>query len=55
MPVFINEVSAEIPMAPVPQTQAQPVHEQIPVTQPEYEFLKNLQIIEERRQRLEFD
>lgn len=55
MPVFINEVSAQIPQAPVPEVQSKPAPEQVNVTQPEYEFIQTLHIIEERRQRLEFD
>jgi len=55
MPVFINEVTAEVPPAQVPDVQAQPVEGQVSVSQPEYEFLLKLTIIEERRQRLEFD
>jgi len=55
MPVFINEVTAEVPQPPVPKEQSSSLHEQVPVTQPEYDFLKNLNLIEERRRRLEFD
>lgn len=55
MPVFINEVSAEIPQAPIAETQSQAPQEQTPVTQPEYEFMQNLNLIKERQQRLEFD
>jgi hypothetical protein len=55
VPIFINEIRAEIPQAPVPNVQSEAVHEQVPVTQPEYDFLKNLMLIEERRQRLQFD
>ncbi len=55
MPVFINEITAEVPQSPVPEVQAQAIQEQSPVTQPEYEFLKSLSLIEERQQRLEFD
>ncbi|WP_185964566.1 hypothetical protein [Aliikangiella marina] len=55
MPVFINEVNAEVPQAVVPEVQSQPKEERTSVSQPEYEFLKTLNIIEERRERLEFD
>ncbi len=55
MPVFINEVTAEIPQSPVPQVQSQPVQEMSPITLAEQEFLKTLNLIEERKQRLEFD
>lgn len=55
MPVFINEVTAEVPQAPVPEVQSRSIQEQSPVTQPEYEFLKSLALIEERKQRLDFD
>lgn len=55
MPVFINEVTAEVPQSPVPEVQSKAPQEQSPVTQPEYELLKSLSLIEERRQRLEYD
>lgn len=55
MPVFINEVSAEIPQPPVPQVQAQPLEDRVSVSQPEYELMLTLSIIEERKQRLDFD
>ena len=55
MPVFINEVTAEVPQSVVPEVQSQALEEQLPMSQPEYEFMLTLTIIEERRQRLEFD
>ena len=55
MPVFINEVTAEIPQPVVPEVQSEAPQERSPVTLPEYEFLKSLNLIEERRQRLEYD
>ena len=55
MPVFINEVNAEVPQAVVPESKAHAKEEQVNVSLPEYEFLQTLKIIEERQQRLEFD
>ncbi len=55
MPVFINEVTAEVPQAPVADVQSKPIQERMPVTEPEYQLLQTLNLIEERRQRLEFD
>lgn len=55
MPVFINEITAEVPQGPVPEVQSEATQELSTVTLPEYEFLQSLNLIEERRQRLEFD
>jgi hypothetical protein len=55
MPVFINEVTAEVPQPQVSATQAKSVENTTKVSPTEYEFLMNLNIIEERKQRLDFD
>lgn len=55
MPILINELVTTVPDAPVPQAQANPPQDRVPVTQPEYEVVKMLALLEERRQRLEFD
>ena len=55
MPVFINEVSAEVPEPVVPKVQSEASEQQLPVTMPEREFMLTLTIIEERRERLQFD
>lgn len=55
MPVFINEVIAEVPAAPVPDTHSQAPQQQTTLPPSEYELLQTLNIIEERRQRLLFD
>ena len=55
MPVFIHEVTAEIPQPPVPKVQSEAPQEQSSVTMQEYELLKILNLIEERRQRLDYD
>jgi len=55
MPVFINEVSVEVPQPVVPETQSQPVEDRMPVTLPEFTLLQTLALLEERRQRLQFD
>ena len=55
MPVFINEVVAEVPPAPVPETQSQPPQQQTALPASEYELLQSLNIIEQRRERLLFD
>lgn len=55
MPVFINEVTAELPQPQVPAAQAKPIENTIQVPQTEYDLLMNITIIEERQQRLECD
>ncbi|MGD8587492.1 MAG: hypothetical protein PVG22_01535 [Chromatiales bacterium] len=55
MPILINEVTAEVPQPPVPKIDSHAVSEAVPLSQPEYEFLQTLDLIEERRARLEFD
>ena len=55
MPVFINEVSAEVPEPIVPKVQSEAPEQPLAVTQPEREFLTTLTIIEERRERMKFD
>ncbi|HWK55469.1 MAG TPA: hypothetical protein VNR18_13915 [Hyphomicrobiales bacterium] len=55
MPILINELVTTVPDNPVPQMQANPMQDRVPVTQPEYEVIKTLDLLEERRQRLEFD
>jgi len=55
MPVFINEVTAEVPQPQVSQSQAKPVENTVKVPTTEYDFLMNISIIEERLQRLECD
>jgi hypothetical protein len=55
MPVFINEVTAEVPQAQVPEVDAQAPETRSQVSQPEYEILATMNLLEERRQRLEFD
>ena len=55
MPVFINEVTAEVPQPQVPAAQAKPVENTIQVSSTEYDLLMKLAIIEERQQRLECD
>ena len=55
MPVFINEVIAEIPQPVVPNADSKPVEERMPVSEPEYQLMQTLSLIEERQQRLQFD
>lgn len=55
MPVFINEVTAEVPQPVVPEVEAKPADQQTPVIEPVGELLKKINLIEERRQRLQFD
>ncbi len=54
MPVFINEVSVEVPQV-VPETQSQSVEDRMPLSAPEFTLLQTLALLEERRQRLQFD
>ena len=55
MPVFINEVIAEVPQAVVPETQTAPVEDRMPISDAEYELMQTLSLLEERQQRLQFD
>ena len=55
MPIFIDEVSAEVSQSVVPQVESHPLEDRTTVPQPQYEFLQILNLIEERRKRLEFD
>jgi hypothetical protein len=55
MPVFINEVTTEVEQAVVPATESNASESRMPVTPPEFEFLQTLTLVEERRQRLEYD
>lgn len=55
MPIFIDEVSAEVSQTVVPQVESQPLEDRTPVVQPQFELLKTLNLIEERKKRLEFD
>ncbi len=55
MPVFINEVTTDVSTPVVSTNESQASETRIPVSQPEFEFLKTLTLIEERRERLQFD
>lgn len=55
MPIFINEVTTEVPQPVAAETERQPVPERMPLSQPEQELLQTLTLIEERRARLLFD
>lgn len=55
MPILINEMTTEIAPAIVPASEAKPLAENMSVQEPEYELLQTLQLIEERRLRLQFD
>jgi hypothetical protein len=55
MPIFIEEVSAEVSQTVVPQVESQPLEGRVTVVQPQFEFLQTLNLLEERKQRLEFD
>ncbi|ACE84862.1 hypothetical protein [Cellvibrio japonicus] len=55
MPVVINEVVTDITPEPVPAIHAQAPQGATPVTQPEYELLQTLNLIQERQARLQFD
>lgn len=46
---------ANVPDATVPQQQVNPAEDRMPVAQPEYELIKTLALLEERKKRLEFD
>jgi hypothetical protein len=55
MPVVINEVVTQVTPEVVPATSAQAPQTITPVTQPEYELLQTLNLIQERQARLQFD
>jgi len=55
MPVFINEMITEVTPATVPQTTQQPAQGTMPLSPPEYEMVKMLNLINERQARLQFD
>lgn len=55
MPVFINEVTTDVTPPVVPASESQAPETRVSVSQPEFEFLKTLTLIEERRERLQFD
>jgi hypothetical protein len=55
MPVIINEMVTEIAPAVVPATTAQPVAESMSISQPEYELVQTISIMNERLARLQFD
>lgn len=55
MPILINELVANVPDTTVSQQQANPAENRMPVSQPEYELIKTLALLEERKKRLEFD
>ncbi len=55
MPVLINEVVAEVEPAVVPESQAEPDEQRVPLSSAEFEIMQTLAIIEQRRERLMVD
>lgn len=55
MPVFINEVIAEVPQSPSNAEEVRASETVMPVSSPEYELLDMLRLNEERQRRLQFD
>lgn len=55
MPVLINEVVAEVEPVTVPESQAAPGEERMPISSTEFEILQMLAVIEQRRERLMVD
>ena len=55
MALLINQVVAEVQPAVTPEHQSQPPHAQSMVSAPEYEMVKMLSLIEERKARLMID
>ncbi len=55
MPVVVNETVVELHPEPVPETSSQSPQSATPVTMPEFELLKVLNLIQERQARLQFD
>jgi hypothetical protein len=55
MPVIINEVLTQVSPESVPASSTQAPQGATPVTQPEYELLNTLNLIQERQARLQID
>jgi hypothetical protein len=55
MPVIINEVITQVSPESVPASSAQAPQSATPVSQPEYELLNTLNLIQERQARLQID
>ena len=55
MPVFINEMIAEVTPPVVPPATQQPAQATMPLSPPEYELVKMLNRMNERQVRLQFD
>lgn len=53
MPVFIDEVVAEV--IPVPQPESEPGEDRAPVPESEFDVVQLLSLLEERRLRLAVD
>lgn len=55
MPVMINEIIAEIEPSPVPETQSEPIETRVTSDLAEFEILRRIALLEERRARLVVD
>ena len=55
MPVLINEVVAEVTETIVPETEGQPLPQQVPLSLAEFEMAQTLALLEQRRERLKID
>lgn len=55
MPIFIEEVSAEVIEPVVPESSAHPRDRQAPLATAEFELARTLALLEQRRQRLAVD
>jgi len=55
MPILVNEFIAEVESSAAGETGDTPMQETIPLQKSEYDLLYDMEIIEERRQRLMVD
>lgn len=55
MPVLINEVVVEVTENVVPETEAHPQAQQVPLSLAEFEMAQTLALLEQRRERLKID
>lgn len=55
MPILINEVIAEIEPTTQPETESEPAETRVPSDLAEFEVMRRLALVEERRARLAVD
>ncbi len=55
MPLLINEVVAEVETQVVDETEKEPLGQRVPLSPGETEIARTLELLEQRRRRLEVD